>query len=151
MLVFDSNVLVDAANRDSPFHDPCRRQLEAARRRASPAFLPWSVCYEFLRVTAHPDVLPSPWTPARALEFLDSVLASPSFDLLVATERHAAVLAETLADLPDLRGSLMHDVHIAVLMREHGLTQICTRDGDFRRFPFLTVADPTDEALWWPG
>ena len=148
MLVFDSNVLVDAANRDSRFHDPCRRQLAAARKSTSPAFLPWSVCYEFLRVTTHPNVLPSPWTSRRALEFLEAVIASPAFDLLVATQRHAAVLAQTVAETPDLRGNVMHDVHIAVLMREHGLTRICTRDGDFRRFSFLTVVDPTYETRW---
>ena len=27
-------------------------------------------------------------------------------------------------------------------MREHGLSRICTRDTDFRRFPFLEVVDP---------
>lgn len=36
----------------------------------------------------------------------------------------------------------MHDVHTAVLMREHGVSRICTRDVHFRRFPFLTVIDP---------
>ena len=28
------------------------------------------------------------------------------------------------------------------LMREHGIRQICTRDTDFHRFPFLQVIDP---------
>lgn len=27
-------------------------------------------------------------------------------------------------------------------MREHGIKQICTRDTDFNRFPFLEVIDP---------
>ena len=30
----------------------------------------------------------------------------------------------------------------AVLMREHGVSRICTRDTDFHRFPFLSVVDP---------
>ena len=60
----------------------------------------------------------------------------------MATERHAAVLAQTLAEMPDMRGNLFHDLHIAVLMREHGVSRICTRDTDFHRFPFLTVVDP---------
>jgi predicted nucleic acid-binding protein len=29
-----------------------------------------------------------------------------------------------------------------VLLREHGIARICTRDADFHRFPFLTVVDP---------
>ena len=63
--------------------------------------------------------------------------------MLAATRRHAAVLAQTLSELPDLRGNVMHDVHTAVLMREHGISRICTRDSDFLRFPFLTVVDPS--------
>ena len=65
--------------------------------------------------------------------------------MLVATPRHGAVLAQTLAELPDLAGNVMHDVHTAVLMREHGVSRICTRDADFRRFPFLSVLDPLGE------
>ena len=142
MLVFDTNVLVYAANQDSEFHAPCRRWLDDARREALPAFVTWNVCYEFLRVTTHRRVLPSPWSAREACTFFADLLASPGFELLVATPRHAAVLAQTLSELPDLHGSLMHDVHTAVLMREHGITRICTRDADFRRFPFLSVVDP---------
>ncbi|MDE0125012.1 MAG: hypothetical protein OXN97_10600 [Bryobacterales bacterium] len=60
----------------------------------------------------------------------------------MATPRHSAVLTQTLSELPDLRGNVMHDLHAAVLMREHGVSRICTLDRDFRRFEFLTVVDP---------
>ena len=60
--------------------------------------------------------------------------------------RHAAVLAQILSELPELRGKLVHDLYTAVLMREHGLSRICTRDADFRRFPFLPVVDPLVES-----
>jgi predicted nucleic acid-binding protein len=36
----------------------------------------------------------------------------------------------------------MHDVQTAVLMREHGIRRIYTRDADFHRFEFLEVVDP---------
>ena len=70
------------------------------------------------------------------------MLKSLSFDLLTVTPRHAAVLAQTLNELPDVSGNLIHDLHTAVLMREHGISRICTRDIDFHRFPFLAVVDP---------
>ena len=142
MLVFDTNVLVYAVDEDSPFHESCRARVVQAREGPSPAFLTWSICYEFLRVTTHPRASLSPRTPPEAWGFLETLLASPTFDLLVATERHAAVLAQTLAEMPDIRGNIFHDLHIAVLMREHGVSRICTRDTDFHRFPFLTVVDP---------
>ncbi len=142
MLVFDTNVLIHAADEHSDLGDRCRGRLDDARRDAAPAFLTWSVCYEFLRVSTHPRVFRSPWRSSAAWSFLEKLLAAPGLDVLVATSRHTAVLKQTLSELPDLRGNVMHDLHIAVLMREHGVSRLCTRDAGFRRFPFLTVLDP---------
>ena len=55
MLLFDTNILVYATNKDSSFHVPCRESLGVARRDPSPTFLTWGDCYEFLRC----DHLPS--------------------------------------------------------------------------------------------
>ena len=142
MLVFDTNVLLYAADADSEFCDPCRRRIEEARRDPSPSFLTWNICYEFLRVSTHRRVFRDPWTPGEARRFVDAILDSPGFELLLATRRHAAVLERTVNQLPDIRGNQMHDLHTAVLMREHGVSRICTRDTGFHRFPFLTVVDP---------
>ncbi|MBV9309627.1 MAG: PIN domain-containing protein [Solirubrobacterales bacterium] len=70
------------------------------------------------------------------------MLASPGLDVLVPTTRHAAVATDVLAELPFLSGNLMHDAHTAILMREHGIRQVFTRDTDFHRFPFLDPLDP---------
>jgi predicted nucleic acid-binding protein len=53
------------------------------------------------------------------------------------------LLSALVSEIPHLRGNILHDVHTAALMREHGIRQIYTRDSDFHRFPFLTVIDPT--------
>ena len=142
MLVFDTNVLVYAADPDSEFHEPCLSILEEARHSASPSFLTWNVCYEFMRVVTHPAVLREPWSSWDGRNFIATLLESPGFSLLTASARHASVLYETLAELPDIRGNMIHDLHTAVLMREHGISRICTRDTDFHRFPFLQVIDP---------
>ena len=39
-------------------------------------------------------------------------------------------------------GNLMHDAQTAVLMREHGIKRVYTRDTDFYRFPFPEPLDP---------
>ena len=142
MLVFDTNILVYAADRKSPFHDSCHTSVLQACEDPVPAFLTWGVCYEFMRVTTHARASRSPWTSQEAWGFLGSLLKSPGFDLLLATPRHEAILAQTLEELPDVSGNLCHDLNTAVLMREHGVSRICTRDTDFHRFPFLTVVDP---------
>lgn len=146
MLLIDTNVLVYAADQDSPHHVACRERLEHWRRQPAPVFLTWSICYEFLRVTSHPRVFHRPWPVTEGWRFLAALLASPGLALLEPTRRHQAVLEQTLMELPDLRGNLVHDLHIAVLMREHGVSRIMTRDSDFHRFRFLTVLDPLREA-----
>ena len=90
----------------------------------------------FLRV---PRASASPWTPGEARGFLESLLGSPGFDLLVATKRHASVLAQVMRMLPDVSGNLFHDLHTALLMREHGVSRICT------------VSAPQTALLTWGG
>lgn len=142
MLVVDTNVLLYAADEDSEFHLACRRLIEEWRSQAAPFYLTWNVCYEFLRVCTHPKVFQRPWSAGSAWLFLEAVMAAPGSNVLRPTDRHASVLAQTLAEMPELRGNLAHDLHTAVLMREHGISRICTRDADFHRFSFLTVVDP---------
>jgi toxin-antitoxin system PIN domain toxin len=146
VLAVDTNVLVYAADADSPFHDACRRWL--ARRRARPDawYTTWPILYEFLRVTTHPRVMRRPWTAAAAWSFVTALLASPGLGLLVPTERHPEIAGEVVAEFPHIAGNLFHDTHTAILLREHGIRGICTRDADFRRFGFLDVIDPVDAA-----
>ena len=64
------------------------------------------------------------------------------FAVLIPTHRHADVASELINELPHLAGNLFHDAHTAILMREHGIRQICTRDTDFNQFTFLEIIDP---------
>ena len=141
-MVIDTNVLIYAADVRSEFHSLCRQFLDERRADSSPTYLTMGICYEFMRVVTHPKVSRSPWTASNAVSFIDELLDNGGFYILTGTDRHFDVLSQTLDELPELRGSIMHDVHTAVLMREHGITRICTRDSDFYRFPFLEVIDP---------
>ena len=86
-----------------------------------------------------------PWSVQQAWEFVSALLDSPGLDVLVATSRHLEVAGHVIAELPHLAGNILHDSHTSILMREHGIRQICTRDTDFHRFPFLEVVDPLTE------
>ena len=96
-----------------------------------------------MRVITHPAIPRKPWTLTSSWRFLEHLIDCPGANFLSATPRHEAVLAEVINAVPNLRGNILHDAHTAVLMREHGIKQIYTRDSDFHRFPFLTVIDPT--------
>ena len=143
MFVVDTNIFVYAADKDSPFHARCRDKVEAWRRMDSPWYATWGIFYEFLRVITHPRVFRHPWTARHAWSFVEAILASPSFGLLLPTARHPGAAAEVIGKSTFLRGNLLYDAQTAVLMREHGIKKIYTRDMDFHRFPFLEPVDPT--------
>lgn len=142
MFVVDTNVLIYAADQESPYHSRCRELLEAWRTQLSAWYVTWPILYEFLRVSTHPRVFRNPWPAAQAWSFVEAVLAAPALGILIPGDRHAAVAAEIIRQVPHLRGNLMYDAHTAVLMREHGIRRIYTRDTDFHRFPFLEPLDP---------
>jgi hypothetical protein len=98
-------------------------------------------------VSTHRNVFRKPFTSQEAWGFIEAVLASASLSLLVETDRHEAVAAAVFADVPGVGiiGNLVFDAHTAVLMKEHGIAAIFTRDRDFRRFSFLQVIDPLQE------
>ncbi len=142
MFLVDSNILIYAANNQDPAQQKCLNLLHAWRQQAAAWCVTWGVCYEFLRVTTHPRVFRSPLSSGSAWSFLRELLASPRTALLTPTDRHPAVLAQTLNESPDVAGNRMHDLHTAVLMRENGVRRIITRDAHFHRFKFLEPVDP---------
>jgi hypothetical protein len=142
VLAVDTNVLVYAADADSQFHEPCRAWLERQRALPNAWYTTWPILYEFLRVTTHPRVMRRPWNARTAWTFVSVLLDSAGLAVLIETERHSEVAREVISELPHLAGNILHDAHTAILMREHGIGRICTRDTDFARFPFLDVIDP---------
>lgn len=143
MFVADTSVLLDSVNRAARHHGVCRGLIETWRREPLPWAVTWTILYEFLRVSTDRRVFDRPLSSRQAWSFVDSLLASSSLQILVEGPRHRDVARRTFSELPDLRGNIVHDTHIAILMREHGVRAICTRDTDFHRFPFLEVVDPT--------
>ena len=142
MLVVDTNVLLYAANSSAPEHRPCRDLLNQWRRESLPWHVTWGILYEFLRVSTHPRVFHRPWAISDAWAFVEGVLRSPGLSVLQETDRHPEVAREVLAGRPPISGNLVFDAHVAVLMREHGVSRIYTRDTAFHTFPFLAVVDP---------
>jgi predicted nucleic acid-binding protein len=137
-----TNILVHGADPDAEFYKVCRRRLEECRGQHAPWYLSRPICYESLRICTHPRVFRKPWSIADGWRFIENILDSPNADFLFPTPRHASILAEVLVEVPHLRGNILHDLHTAVLMCEHGIKEIYTLDTDFHRFRFLTVLGP---------
>ena len=142
MFVVDTNILLYAADRSAPEHRVCRQFLQECRAQTAPWHLTWGIIYEFIRVATHPRVLRKPMSIDLAWKYILGLRASPSLSLLQETERHSEVAGEVFEAVPLLSGNIIFDARTAVLMKEHGLRKIHTRDTDFHRFPFLQVIDP---------
>lgn len=142
MFVVDTNILLYAVNPDAPEHQRARDALESYRRDARLWFLTWGIVYEFLRVSTHRSVFPRPLDFVTAYRWIALLLASPACRVLTESERHAFILGELSSKHPRLAGNHVHDLHIAALMLEHGVSEIRTADTDFHQFPFLRVVNP---------
>jgi predicted nucleic acid-binding protein len=69
MFVVDTNILIYAADADSPDHAKCRSAVEAWRKQSSPWHVTWGVVYEFLRVATDRNVFRKPFTLSDAWSF----------------------------------------------------------------------------------
>lgn len=142
MLAVDTNILIAAAVEEAEGHAAALAWVEALRAGRRAWFVTWAVVYEMLRVATHPRVFPHPLRVEDAWHFVDELRASPSFGVLTATDRHAAVLGDLVREYPRLAGNILHDLHTVALMREHGVREIHTADRDFLRFRDLRVVNP---------
>jgi hypothetical protein len=145
MFVIDTNLLLYAVNPDAPEHARAYELVQEWRAGDRSWFVTWGIIYEFLRVSTHPRVFPAPIALTQARAWVSALLSGRADSILVATDRHAGVLAELVSAHPRLRGNPVHDLHIAALMMEHGVPEIRTADSDFHQFGFLRVVNPLVE------
>ena len=142
MFAVDTNVLIPAAMRETAAHQRATKLLSEWGSGAEQWVITWSIAYEFLRVTTHVSVFAHPLTFADAWSFIESLFHSPSFAFLVETARHTEVVRDLTREYPHLSGNRLHDLHIAALMKEHGVVEIRTADIGFHQFKFLRVVNP---------
>lgn len=141
MIAIDTNLLVYAHRRDSPFHT---RAMDLIRTLAeSPAqwAIPWPCLHEFYSIATHPRIYAPPSNPTEAVDQIEAWLASPSLVLLTESEMHWTVLRTLLLD-GAVAGPMVHDARIAALCVGHGVRELWTADRDFGRFPRLITRNP---------
>lgn len=136
----DVNVLLYAADRNSPHHERTAPYVESMLGGRETVALAWVVALGFIRLATKPQLMLSPLTVARALDVVDGWLARPNVVVVHPTDRHAAVLRELLVPL-GIGGSLTTDAHLAALAIEHG-AELVSADRDFARFSGLRWHDP---------
>lgn len=142
MFVVDTNILIYAANEDFAEHKQCKDLVEGWCRQRRIWHTTWGIVYEFIRVVTHPRIFEKPWSCAQAWAFIERLLSAPGINVLVETGLHPAAAKEFFSQYPHIEGNLVFDAHTAILMREHGIGTIYTRDADFNKFSAIRVIDP---------
>jgi toxin-antitoxin system PIN domain toxin len=141
LIAVDSNLLVYAHRRDSPWHGEaaaCVKQLAEGR---APWAIPWPCVHEFLAIVTHPQIYDPPSTLAAAMSQVEAWAESPSLVWLAEDMGYWRALRDLL-DQARVSGPRIHDARIAALCTFHGARELWTADRDFGRFPTLRARNP---------
>jgi uncharacterized protein len=141
LIAVDTNVLVYAHRRDSPFHDAAAAAIREVAESPAPWALPWPCVHEFYSIATHPRIYDPPSSPAEAIGQIDAWLESPAVVPLGEGGTYWSVLSSLLASAK-VTGPLVHDARIAALCLSHGIRELWSADRDFSRFRELKITNP---------
>lgn len=142
MIAYDTNLLVYAHRRESPFHDRARQVVTQTAEGTEPWALLWPCLYEFLSVVTNPRIFKTPTPMPQALAAVQGWASSPSAVLLSEDAQGYLEVLSRLCIGGQIQGARVHDARIAALAIHHGLTALRSADRDFSRFPELKVENP---------
>ena len=140
----DTNILLHAVNPDSPDAPRCAAAVTSLVNGTESWALTWGILYEFMRVSTHQRIFPTPLTVKQAHGFVEDWVSAADCAIIAESGYHRQALVDCLSEAPRLSGNILHDFHIAVLMREHGITEIFTFDQDFHTFPWIAIRPPPE-------
>jgi predicted nucleic acid-binding protein len=67
MIAVDTNLLVSAHRKDSPFHAAARGSIASLAEGRATWAIPWPCIHEFYSIATHPRVYSPPSTPDEAI------------------------------------------------------------------------------------
>ncbi len=140
MIAVDTNLLVYAHRRDSPWHQAALARISELAEGARWA-IPWPCLHELYGIVTHPRIYRPPSTFRQATHQIELWLASPSLTLLGETVDAWSTLRDLL-ETGQVVGPVVHDARIAALCLQHGVSELWSCDRDFSRFPALRVVNP---------
>ena len=141
MIAVDTNILVHAHRRDSPWHEAAVTAIRSVAESGAAWAIPWPCVHEFLAIVTHPRIYSPPSTLPQAVRQFDAWRESPVLMLLSEDESYWEDLARMLK-AGRIAGAQVHDARIAALCRRYGVSTLWSADRDFSRFPDLVVQNP---------
>jgi uncharacterized protein len=141
LIAVDTNILVYAHRRDSPWHERAAHCVRELAEGAATWAVPWPCLHEFLAIVTHERIY-SPASPlSKAIDQVQAWLKSPSLVLLSEGEGYWTILSRLLTEAK-VSGPRVHDARIAALCVCSNVRELLSADRDFSRFGSLRTRNP---------
>ncbi|MFN0061575.1 MAG: TA system VapC family ribonuclease toxin [Myxococcaceae bacterium] len=140
MIAFDTNVLVYAHRRDSPFFAEASEAVRRCAEGKDAWAMLWPCVHEFLAVVTNPKIFKTPTPMPVAVGQVEQWLSSPTVVLVNEEAGYWSHFSELCVGAK-ISGAKVHDARVAALARFHEL-ELLSADRDFTRFPGLDVRNP---------
>lgn len=141
MIAVDTNILVYAHRKDSPFHERAMTRVRELAESGVAWAIPWPCIHELFAVITHTRIYVPPTPIARAIDQIEAWLESPSLVLLAEDHDYWSALRASI-ESGHVQGPRVHDARIASLCATHGVRELWSADRDFSRFPQIRVVNP---------
>jgi toxin-antitoxin system PIN domain toxin len=141
LIAIDTNILVYAHRRDSPWHDAAVSCLKRLAEGADRWCIPWPCVHEFLAIVTHPLICNPPTPVDVAFMSIERIASAPSVVFVGEQPGHLMRLRD-LAVPGKVAGPMVHDARVATICVSLHISELWSADRDFSRFPGLKVRNP---------
>ena len=141
MIAVDSNLLVYAHRKDSPWHEAAYSHIAELSQSPAHWAIPWPCLHEFLAIVTHPRIYNPPTPLARALDQVSAWLEAPTVTVLAESAGYWDEL-RAVVDAARAAGPQIHDARVAAICLHHGVDELWTADREFSRFVSLSTRNP---------
>ncbi len=141
MIAVDTNLLIYALREESVWHASAHHALTGLAKAPGAWAIPAPCIHEFLAVATHPRIFYPPTPLNISLDFVGTLLKSPSVEVLSEGPDYWALL-NSLLRKAKVTGPKVHDARIAAFCLHHRVSELWTADRDFGRFPELATRNP---------
>ncbi len=145
--LIDSNVLVYAYNKASPFHRIANEFITDIIRTQKRACVSELNLYEFYSVITDTRKVERSLSPKEAAEIIKRMIKSETIKVLYCDKRAIEQLSELSVE-HSIKRYHIYDLVIASVMRVNGIKKIITaNEDDFKPFDFIEIENPFAEII----
>ncbi len=140
--LIDTNLFVYASFDDFPYHQKSLDFLKSCAVSSDSWYVTWGIVYEYAQVVTRTPPFKNPLSLLQAWDNVEKFLSFPNVSILREGEEHSARFASLAKEHSGLTGTILHDFHNLVIMKENDLNVVYTADTDFHRFKGIRVINP---------